>query len=72
MWRAGRVSSRSGFEDHVEGHLCGAAEIAEPTGGDDLAEARLAGPGQDFARFRCRQRKIAFSPSKIAASASEI
>jgi hypothetical protein len=45
MWRAGRVTSRPRFEDHVERRLRGAAEIAQPTGGDELAEACLAGPG---------------------------
>jgi hypothetical protein len=34
-----------GLEDHVEGRFRGAAEIAQPAGGDDLAKARLAGPG---------------------------
>jgi hypothetical protein len=44
MWPAGRVSSRPRFEYHVEGRLCVAVEIAQPTGGDDLAKARLADP----------------------------
>jgi hypothetical protein len=44
MWRAGRRSSRPRFEDHVERRFRGAAESAEPTIGDDLAKARLAGP----------------------------
>jgi hypothetical protein len=44
MWRAGRGSSRPRFEDHVEGRFRGAAEIAQPAGGDGLAKARVAGP----------------------------
>ena len=30
MWHAGGVSSKAGFEDHVEGRLRGAPDTAEP------------------------------------------
>jgi hypothetical protein len=56
MWPAGRVSSRSGFEYHAEGHLRGVAEIAEPAGGDDFAKARLAGLGAERGARLLRQR----------------
>jgi hypothetical protein len=45
MWRAGRVSSRPRFEDHVERRLRGAAEIAQPAAVMTSPEARLAGSG---------------------------
>ena len=40
--------------------------------GGAIAGATVASPPLGLRRFRCRQRKVAFSPSKIAASASEI
>ena len=43
MWHAGRVSSKSRLEDHVERCFRGASNISEATGSNDLAQFCPAG-----------------------------